>query len=113
MTFRQLRDKINRERAEGNLDTGGDEVDLWGKISMPLASLVFGLVGAPLGMRPHRGSKAVGFGMAIGIIFMYWVIYNWMYVVGKNGSLPPIVAAFSGCIIGLVVAVFLIARTRQ
>jgi lipopolysaccharide export system permease protein len=113
MTFRQLRDKINSERAEGNLDTGGDEVDLWGKLSMPLASLVFGLVGAPLGVRPHRGSKAVGFGMAIGIIFMYWVIYNWMYVVGKNGSLPPVLAAFSGCIIGLFVAIILIARTRQ
>jgi len=113
MTFSQLRDKINRERAQGNPNTLGDEVDLWEKISLPLASLIFGLVGAPLGVRPHRGSKAVGFGIAIGIIFLYWVIYRWMYVVGKNGGLPPLLASFTPCLLGLVAAAFLIARTRQ
>lgn len=113
MTFRQLRDKINQERAQGSLSTLGDEVDLWEKVSLPLASLIFGLVGAPLGVRPHRGSKAVGFGIAVGIIFLYWVVYRWMYVVGKNGYLPPLVASFTPCLIGLVAAVILIARTRQ
>ena len=68
MTFRQLRDKIRDERAQGNVNTQGDEVDLWEKVSLPLASLIFGLVGAPLGVRPQRGSKAMGFGIAILII---------------------------------------------
>jgi lipopolysaccharide export system permease protein len=113
MTFMELRDKINRERAEGNTNTLGDEVDLWEKISLPLASLVFGLVGAPLGIRPQRGSKAMGFGVAIGIIFLYWVLYRWMYILGRGGGLPPVLASFSGCLAGLVVAAILIARTRQ
>lgn len=113
MSFTQLRDKINRERLSGNLNTLGDEVDLWGKFSVPMASLIFGLVGAPLGIRPQRGSKTVGFGIAIGIIFIYWMLYNWMYVVGKNGGLPPMVASFTPSLIGLVAACILMARTRQ
>src|SRR5262249_43228899 len=94
MTFRQLRDKIAQDRIRGGTNTLGDEVDLWEKLSLPLASLIFGLVGAPLGVRPHRGSKSLGFGMAIAIIFLYWVIYRWMYIVGKSGGIPPALASF-------------------
>jgi lipopolysaccharide export system permease protein len=113
MTFSELRDKINRDRAEGKPETGGDEVDLWEKVSLPIASIIFGLVAAPLGVRPHRGSKAMGFGIAIGIIFLYWVLYRWMYVLGKGGGIPPVVASFLPCTLGLFAAWWLIQRTRQ
>jgi len=113
MTFHELRDKINDERRTGSLDTDGDEVDLWGKISTPLASIIFGLVGAPLGIRPQRGSKAMGFGIAIGIIFAYWFLYNWLYQIGKNGGLSPMIASFAPNMIGIVAGIILIARTRQ
>ncbi len=114
MTFRELRDKIRDERAQGKYKEAlEDEVDLWGKLSTPLASLIFGIVGAPFGVRPHRGSKAMGFGIAIGIIFLYWVTYQWMFVVGKSGALPPMLAAFTPDIIGIAAAIVLMARTRQ
>ena len=113
MTFHELRDKINEERRAGSLDTGGDEVDLWSKFSTPLASLVFGLVGAPLGVRPQRGSKAMGFGIAIGIIFAYWFMQGWLYQIGKNGGLDPMLAAFAPNLIGVIAGIFLISRTRQ
>ncbi|MCC6731474.1 MAG: LptF/LptG family permease [Chthonomonadales bacterium] len=113
MTFRELRDKINTERKEGNPNTLGDEVDLWEKLSLPLASVVFGLVGAPLGIRPQRSGKAMGFGIAIAIIFLYWVVYRWMYVVGKSGGVPPLFASFTACLLGLIAATVLIARVRQ
>lgn len=113
MTFRQLRDKINRERAQGSLSTLGDEVDLWSKLSLPLASLIFGLVGAPLGIQPQRGGKTMGFGIAIGIIFVYWVVHNWMFQVGKGGGLPPLLASFTADLLGVAAAAVLVARTRQ
>ncbi len=113
MTFHELRDKINEERLAGSLDTDGDEVDLWGKISTPIASLIFALVGAPLGVRPQRGSKAIGFGIAIGIIFAYWFLYNWLYQIGKNGGLSPMIASFAPNMIGIVAGIFLVSRTRQ
>jgi len=113
MTFRQLRDKIRLERAAGDPSALEDEVDLWGKLSTPIASLIFGMVGAPLGIRPNRGSKGMGFGIAIGIIFLYWVSYNWLYHIGKNGGLHPLVASFAPNMIGVIAGIVLIARTRQ
>jgi len=114
MTFRALRAKINAEREKGNYkSTLGDEVDLWEKLSLPLATMIFGLLGAPLGVRPQRSGKAVGFGIAISLIFLYWVIYRWMYVVGKSGGIPPLVASFSACFLGLLAAGWLVSRTRQ
>jgi lipopolysaccharide export system permease protein len=116
MTFVQLRDKINKERAQGSLNlevTLANEFDLWSKVSLPLASLIFGLVAAPLGIRPQRGSRTMGFGIAVGIIFLYWVVHNWMYQVAKGGTLPPLLAAFAADILGLIAAAFLVSRTRQ
>lgn len=115
MTFVQLRDKIREERAQGDPahTADGDEFDLWSKISLPLASLIFGLVAAPLGIRPHRGSKTMGFGIAIGLIFCYWVVHNWMFQVAKGGTMVPLAAAFTADAIGLVAAIFLMYRTRQ
>ena len=113
MTFRELRDKINRERAQGNLNTAGDEVDLWEKCSTPMASLIVGVVGAPLGVRPQRSGKTMGFGIAILLIFLYWVVYHWMYLVGKGGGIPPILASFVANILGAIAAIILIVKARQ
>jgi lipopolysaccharide export system permease protein len=112
MTFRQLRDKIEKARAQGNT-TYADEVDLWEKVAFPAASLIFGLVGAALGVRPHRGSRAMGFGIAIAIIFLYWIIYSWMYRLGKGGAIEPMLASFGADLLGFVAAIILIYRTRQ
>lgn len=114
MTFRELRDKINEKRIAGDPSYLGDEFNLWEKVSVPIASLIFGLVAAPLGMRPQRSARTtMGFGIAIMIIFLYWFIHNWMYQVGKGGELSPMIAAFTADAIGLVTAIVLIARTRQ
>lgn len=112
-TFAQLRDRIRRLRENGDINTAAIEVDLWGKLTFPLACLIFGILGAPLGVRPSRSGKAMGFGIAVSIIFVYWVLYRWLYVVGSEGHMPPILAAFTPCLIGLVAAAWLVRHTRQ
>ena len=112
-SFADLRAAIDEKRREGKTDLGGDEVNLWEKIAFPIAAVIFGMVGAPLGVRPQRGSKAMGFGMAIAIIFGYWLVHNGMFQLGRGGTVPPMLAAFSADILGLIAAAFLVARTRQ
>jgi lipopolysaccharide export system permease protein len=112
-SFADLRAAIDEKRREGKTDLGGDEMNLWEKVAFPLAAVIFGMVGAPLGVRPQRGSKAMGFGVAIGIIFGYWLIHNGMFQLGRGGTLPPLVAAFAANALGLVAATILVARTRQ
>lgn len=112
-SFRELRKEIQADIEEGR-DTRGKEVDLYGKIALPLASLIFGVVGAALGLNTQRGGgKTVGFGVAIFIVFLYWVFYHSMFVVGKNGGLPPMLASFLADIVGAVVGVVLAARASR
>jgi lipopolysaccharide export system permease protein len=112
-SFRELRATIVKERAKG-IDTRGMEVDLYGKIALPLASLIFGLVGAALGQSTARGGgKAVGFGVAIFIAFLYWVSYQAMFVVGKNGGMPPMLASFMTDLVGVIAAVILVSRASR
>jgi len=112
-SFHELRKEIQQDKRKG-LDTRGKEVNLYGKISLPLASFIFCLVGAALGLTTRRGGgKTVGFGMAIFLVFLYWVFYHSMFVVGKNGGLPPMLASFLPDIVGASVAVVLAFRASR
>ncbi len=112
-SFRNLQKEIASDRSKGH-DVRGQEVDLYGKISLPFASLIFGIVGSALGMNTQRGGgKSVGFGLAIFIVFIYWVFYHSTFVVGKNGGLPPMLASFLADIVGGFVGVVLAIRASR
>ncbi len=112
-SFRQLRNNIVKERAKGT-DTRGMEVDLYGKVALPLASLIFGMIGAALGQSTARGGgKAVGFGVAIFIAFLYWISYQSMFVIGKSGGMPPILASFMTDLVSVVAACILVSRASR
>lgn len=53
------------------------EVEIHKKISIPVACLVFVLVGAPLGVMTRRG----GWTMALGISFFFFALY-WAFLIG-------------------------------
>ena len=112
-SFSELQREIAEDRANG-ADTKGKEVDLYGKIALPLASLIFGIVGAALGLNTQRGGgKAVGFGVAIFIVFLYWIFYHSMFVVGKGGAIPPFLAAFLADIVGGIAGYVLVRRASK
>lgn len=114
-SFLGLRHEIQAMRATGRLtDIRGMEVNLYGKVALPLASLIFGVVGAALGLNTTRGgSRSVGFGLAIFIVFLYWAFYHTMFVVGNKGGLPPMLASFLADIIGAGVGVVLAYRASR
>ncbi len=113
--FRNLREEIKQDRKRGRYaEARGKEVNLYGKIALPLAAMIFGLLGAALGCNTQRGgSKTVGFGMAVFIVFLYYVFYRSMWVVGQNGGLPPMLASFLADIVGLAIALVLAVRASR
>ncbi len=48
------------------------EVEIYKKISIPFASIVFVLIGAPLGVMARRGSMGVAISISIGFFLLYW-----------------------------------------
>ncbi len=112
MSFSQLRRYI-RLLAEHGADVNEYRVRLYQKIAMPLTALVFALVGAPLGLRPYRSSSAVGLGLAIVIIFAYWVFMHYMTILGRNGTVSPAAAAFMPTLAGVCIGAALTARAAK
>jgi len=83
------------------------------KISIPFSCLVFGLIGIPLGLRPHRTSTSIGLGISIVMIFIYYVFMSVGNVLGEGGYVPYIAAAWLPNLIFGGVGVYLISRATQ
>lgn len=113
LSMAQLKRAAEEGRRTGNITSAqiaNLEYGYWNKIALPLGALVFGLLGAPLGIRSHRTSTASGFALSIGIIFGYLMIANWMSVVAQGGQLPAWAASFTPLAIGCMAAVVVMFR---
>lgn len=93
MSFNELRNKIAELRASA-LDTRSYEYELCQKTSLPFASLIFILIGAPLATKPARSGVSIGMGMSILIIFMYYVLMSLGRALALSGFIGPMTAAW-------------------
>lgn len=108
--------QVARERQNPSKDPGqlaNLEFGYWNKVAVPLGALVFGLVGAPLGIRNHRSGAATGFWLSVVIIFGYMMVVNLMAILAQGGLFPAYVASFTPTVVGLVVAAVLIHRRNS
>lgn len=112
LSFAELKNHIRMLEREG-ADVNEFRVRLYQKIALPLASLVFALIGTPLGMRPHRSGSAMGLGLSVVIIFAYYVLMHYMTILGKNGAVSPAAASFIPALAGVVVGIVLISRAAK
>ncbi|HXH60025.1 MAG TPA: LptF/LptG family permease [Fimbriimonadaceae bacterium] len=112
----QMKRQIDRMKASPDPDekqVANLEFGYWNKIALPLAAMVFGLVGAPLGIRNHRAGTATGFALSVVIIFGYMMLANAMSIMSQGGRIPAYVASFTPIAIGLLVAIVLIQRRNK
>jgi len=115
MNIRELSQHIGLLKSSGQ--HGGTinelEVQLHQKLSVPFASLIFMMVGAPLGLRPNRSSSSIGLGLSILIIFVYYIIMFIFMAMGQAGHLVPWLAAWMPNLIGAAVGGALIAQKAR
>jgi lipopolysaccharide export system permease protein len=57
--------------------------------AVPWAALGLALIGVPLGIRPQRTSTGVGLAISLGVILVYYPVFNMMRILGQQGALPP------------------------
>jgi lipopolysaccharide export system permease protein len=113
LSMAQMRQQIERERQRpgySRKQVANLEYGYWNKLALPLAALVFGLVGAPLGIRSHRAGTATGFALSVVIIFCYMMLANAMSIMAQGGRIPAAMASFTPIVVGLAVAIVLIHR---
>jgi lipopolysaccharide export system permease protein len=93
MSLAELREHIAILRSQG-AEVEALEVKVHLKYAIPLASLLFALVGAPLGIQPHRSGTSIGFGLSIIVIFIYYTLMTLGSALGQGGYLPPWLAGW-------------------
>jgi lipopolysaccharide export system permease protein len=112
-TIAELRTKIAQMKVDQDkkiTDIRDFEYGYFNKFSVALAALVFGTLGSVLGIRNHRTGTASGFALAVGIIFGYVLLANFMNVWARSGFLPPWAASFAPLCIGAVACGVIIYR---
>ena len=96
--------------------TGGDANELLvereQKISIPLATLVIILFGAPLATSSKRGGAAYGIGVSLAVVIAYLMLFRVAGALGEAGALEPLPAAWLPNALFLGAAVIALVRVR-
>lgn len=112
MNIRELTRHISILKSQGR-DVRELQVQWHTKWAMPFASLVFALVGAPLGIQPHRSATSTGFGLSIVVIFVYYVIMTAGSALAEGGYLSPFLGAWIPNIVLGVFGLVLVLRSAR
>ncbi len=91
LSFSELKQRAATSDAEGkNLVS----VEIQKRFGFPFACVVFGLVGLPLGIVGARSGRSAGFALSIGIIVVYYVLFNTGEESARDGTIPPWLAVW-------------------
>ncbi|MDP6802271.1 MAG: LPS export ABC transporter permease LptG [Gemmatimonadota bacterium] len=93
MTLSELTEHTRRTALSGG-DVRRLRVDRLMRFSFPFSCFVIVLLGAPLTSAIRRGGHALGFGIALLVGFLYYILLEIGKTFGYNGTLPPTLAAW-------------------
>ncbi|HHV63432.1 MAG TPA: YjgP/YjgQ family permease [Firmicutes bacterium] len=112
MSRRELKDTIDLFKKSG-VNVDALIVDYQLKLSLPLAALMFMLVGAPLGIKHPRSGRLFGAVVSGVTAFTYYVISSLLRSFGCNSLIPPLVAAWVPNILFASLGAILIVRSDR
>ena len=73
MNFQEIKNEVKR-LGQYHVDTPALITEFHRKISVSFASLVFVIIGIPLGIFTRRGEKTIQFAIALGVIVVYYLL---------------------------------------
>jgi lipopolysaccharide export system permease protein len=87
--------------------------DFHSRIAFPVSNLLIVLLAAPLSYNRRKKSLAVGFGLCLLICFFYFGFIKLGETFGHNKSLHPIIAAWLGNGVAVLVGMINFTKTRK
>ncbi len=89
------------------------KVEIHKKFSIPMACMVFALIGLPLGFGKLKAGRAGGFAMSIVVILIYYVLLNNGEKAARVGKLEPWLSMWLPNLFFLVAALLLMMRKNR
>ena len=87
LNSKQIRKKI-KDFSINNLEKNIYTNEYWLRWTVALAPIVFVLIAIPIGIMAGKGGKAIGFGMSLVVIFIYYLFLVISMNVGEKGYIP-------------------------
>lgn len=88
-------------------------VDLAVKLAQPFASTIIVLFGVPFAAFRRRGGLVLGFGLSLLMCFLYFGLIQVGKILGYNGDITPLVAAWTGNVLFGLLGLFLVVRAPK
>jgi LPS export ABC transporter permease LptG len=111
MNYWDLKQFVDRLISNGIHDPRW-EVNLHFKTAFACSSLLMILFGLSLSIRKPRSNLAVGVGISIFVIFLYYAGIKFGQTMGFKGILPPMLSVWGANIIFLCIGLYLFVKTR-
>ncbi|MFQ5911988.1 MAG: LPS export ABC transporter permease LptF [Nitrospinota bacterium] len=88
-------------------------VEYYKKFSLPMACLIIGLVGAPLGIQNRRSGKSGGLALSLAVITLYYVLLSLGEGLGDGGQIPPVIAMWMPNVVLGAIGLYLITKVQR
>lgn len=110
MTLSELWRK-SRQATPGSRERNVALVEYYKKFALPVACLLFGFVGAPLGVVNRRSGRSGGLVMSTLVILLYYLLYTAGEGMGDEGHLPALLAVWIPNLAIGFLAIYLVTKT--
>ncbi len=112
MSSPDLIQDIDKTRGQGK-PVFSQETELHKRLSIPFACLLFGLIGAPLGIRRSRSGKSAGIAIALLVFLIYYIILGGATNLAETGTFPPYLAYWIPNVVLTLAALFFVYKKGQ
>jgi lipopolysaccharide export system permease protein len=112
MRYHELRRTIVRARATGKPDFEA-ESELASRYTVPLATILFALLGISLGMKPARGGQSERFGISVLLFFLYYSLMRVGETIAQRGAVRASLAMSIPDLLFTLLAVWLFYRSAS
>ena len=89
------------------------EIQYHRRLALPVAPVLFALLGISLGMRRSRGARSWGMLLCIGLVFSYYALLSFGTFLAEEHTLPAVVALWLPNLVFGATAIPLLLRARR
>jgi LPS export ABC transporter permease LptG len=88
-------------------------IELHQRLALPLACVLLGLIGIPLGISSRKGGKSGAFIMTVVVAFVYYLGFITLIGLARKGTLPVPVAVWTPDLVFALISAVLLSRLER
>jgi lipopolysaccharide export system permease protein len=107
MSLRELQGEVKALQASGANDRRV-LVEWHKRLALPVACLVLGMVGAPLGSLNRRTGRLGGFAISAGVLLLYYILVTIGASLAETGSISPVLGVWTPIALVVIAGAYLV-----